>query len=95
MVTMTPSAAEQLKTFVQTSGIAGGTVRLFLAGGGCCGPGFAIDVLPMAEPEDVPVAQDGTTLYVQKEAADLLENVVIDFDNNFILRGLQSSGCCG
>ena len=95
MVTMTPSAAEQFKAFLQGSGIANGAVRLFLTGGGCCGPGFAVDVVPLAVPEDVSVTLNGSTLYVQKEAADLLENVVIDFDNQFILRGLQSSGCCG
>jgi iron-sulfur cluster assembly accessory protein len=95
MVTMTRSTAEQLQSFVQASGIAGGSVRLFLTGGGCCGPGFAMDVVPAPEPADVAVVQDGTTLYVQKEAADLLENVVIDFQDTFILRGLQSSGCCG
>jgi iron-sulfur cluster assembly accessory protein len=95
MVTMTSSAAEQLKSFVQSSGIAGGSVRLFLTGGGCCGPGFAVDVVPSPEAADVPVVQDGATLYVQKEAAALLENVVIDFQDTFVLRGLQTSGCCG
>ena len=95
MVTMTSSAAEQLGSFLKSSGIAGGAVRLFLTGGGCCGPGFAIDVVPLTEAEDVPVVQDGMSLYVQKEAAELLENVAIDFDQTFILRGLQSSGCCG
>jgi len=54
-----------------------------------------MDVVPAPEPADVAVVQDGATLYVQKEAADLLENVVIDFQDTFILRGLQSSGCCG
>ncbi|MGC8723617.1 MAG: HesB/IscA family protein [Acidobacteriota bacterium] len=96
MVTMTPTAAEQFGSFLKSSGIQDGAVRLFLTGGGCCGPGFAVDVVPLAEAgEDVPVVQDGTTLYVQKEAAELLENVVIDFDQTFLLRGLQSSGCCG
>ena len=37
----------------------------------------------------------GATLYVQKEAADLLANAAIDSQENFMLRGLQSSGCCG
>jgi iron-sulfur cluster assembly protein len=95
MVTMTSSAAEQLKSFVQASGIAGGTVRLFLTGGGCCGPGFAMDVVTVPEAADVPVVQDGATLYVQKEAVALLKDVVIDFQDTFMLRGLQSSGCCG
>lgn len=95
MVTMTSAAAEQFKAFVQGSEMPNGSVRLFLTGAGCCGPGFAIDFVPRAEPEDVAVIQDGVTLFVQKEAADLLENVVIDFDQNFILRGLASSGCCG
>lgn len=95
MVTMTSAAAEQLKSFAQSSGIPGAAVRLYLTGGGCCGPGFAIDVVPLPGAADVAVVQDGTTLYVQKEAADLLENVVIDFQDNFVLQGLQSSGCCG
>lgn len=95
MLTMTQIVAEQFGSFLKSFGIAGGAVRLFLTSSGCCGQGFAIDVVPLAEAEDVPVVQDGTTLYVQKEAAELLENVVIDFDQTFILRGLQSSGCCG
>jgi Fe-S cluster assembly iron-binding protein IscA len=95
MVTMTSSAAEQLKSFVQASGIPGGVVRLFLTEGGCCGPGFALDVVPLPEVADVPVIHDGTALYVQKEAAALLDNVVVDFQNTFIFHGLQQSGCCG
>lgn len=95
MVTMTPSAAEQFKAFAQSSGIAGCVARLFLTGGGCCGPGFAVDVVSRAEAGDLAVTQNGVTLYVQKEAAELLENVVIDFDRQFILRGFSSSGCCG
>ena len=95
MVTMTRSAAEQLKSFVQASGIAGGTVRLFLTGGGCCGPGFALDVVATHEATDVAVTHDGATLHIQKEAVPLLDGVVVDFQDNFILHGLQPSGCCG
>jgi len=95
MVTMTSTAADQLRSFAQSAGIPGGVVRLFLTGGGCCGPGFALDVAPLPEVADVPVVHDGTTLYVQKEAAALLDNVVVDFQNNFIFHGLQPSGCCG
>lgn len=95
MVTMTSIAAEQMKSFAQASGIPGAAPRLYLTGGGCCGPGFATDAVPLPDAADVTVVQDGTTLYVQKEAAVLLENVVIDFHDNFILHGLQSSGCCG
>ena len=95
MVTMTSTAAEQLKSFAKTSGIPGGVVRLFLTGGGCCGPGFAMDVVAVREATDVSVAQDGTTLYIQKQAADLLNDVVIDFQDSFVFRGFRSSGCCG
>lgn len=95
MVTMTSTAVEQIRSFAQSAGVPEGAVRLFLTGGGCCGPGFAMDVVEAPETSDVAVVQDGTTLYVQKEAADLLENVVIDFQNHFVLRGLPSSGCCG
>ena len=95
MVTMTSTAAEQMKSFAQASGIPGANPRLYLTGGGCCGPGFAIDVVPAPDPADLALVQDGTTLYIQKEAAVLLENVVIDFQDNFMLRGLQSTGCCG
>lgn len=95
MVTMTSTAAEQIRSFAQSAGIPQGAVRLFLTGGGCCGPGFAMDVFPAPEAADVAVVQDGVTLFVEKEAAEFLDNVVIDFQDTFVLRGLPSSGCCG
>ena len=30
-----------------------------------------------------------------KQTANLLANAVMGFKDNFMLRGLQSSGCCG
>lgn len=95
MVTLTSAAADQLKAFVQASGIPEGVVRLFLTSGGCCGPSFAFDVVPQKEATDVGVVHDGTTLYVQDEAVNLLGNATIDFEDGFLLRGLQSSSCCG
>ena len=95
MVTLTRAAADQLKAFAQASGIPAGVVRLFLTSGGCCGPNFAFDVVPQQEATDVSVVQDGTTLYVQDEAVKLLGNTTIDFQDGFLLRGMQSSSCCG
>lgn len=94
MVSMTNTAAEQLESFVQASGIPEGIVRLFLTGGGCCGPGFGIDVVPAREATDIAIVHAGTTLYIQEEAVELLDKVVIDFQDTFVLQGFQSSGCC-
>ena len=95
MVTLTSAAADQLKSFAQASGVPEGVVRLFLVGGGCCGPSFAFDVAPQKEASDVGVVHESTTLYVQDEAVALLGNATIDFQDGFLLRGLQRSSCCG
>lgn len=96
------SAVEKLKAVLKESGKTG-FLRVFVTEG-CCGPSIGMDLVEKAEAGDVEVFNKDFKIYVDKGAAPMVENAVLDCDaqGDLIMKNLPkpesncSDGCsCG
>jgi iron-sulfur cluster assembly accessory protein len=92
------NALKEFRRLLCESGIKDGIIRIFVSGGGCCGPAFGIDVFPKGEPNDEIMEKDELKVHVENRAVSRLQQATIDFmesdeDPGFIIKGIASS-CC-
>ena len=102
MVTMTSSATEKVRDFIQEHGVDGNDVgvRVAVLPGGCSGfqYGFSFDDGPEADDEVLDV--HGVRVFVDPFSAQYLEGVEIDYVTSIMGQGFsfqnpQASGGCG
>lgn len=65
---------------------------------GCCGPSLGVDLAEKPEPGDVEVLNKDFRIYVDKTAAPMVENAVLDCDaqGDVIMKNLSKpEGGCG
>lgn len=79
LVTVTERAAQELKTAIAAQTEAYQGVRLGVAGGGCCGPGYMLALAQTAEPDDVVVEVGGVKVFLAQADKDSLKGAVLDF----------------
>lgn len=96
MLTLTDNAVKRFKDILAEDHASRG-VRIFDAGGGCCGPSLAMDIAKEAEKGDVTFEKDGVKVFLEKEANRLLSEATIDFSEKegMIISGMPRSSCCG
>lgn len=96
------AAVEKLKAVLKESGKTG-FLRVFVTEG-CCGPSIGMDLVEKAEAGDVEVSNKDFKIYVDKTAAPMVANAVLDCDaqGDIIMKNLPrpeggcSDGCnCG
>ena len=90
------AAADKLKAVLKESGKAG-VLRVFVTEG-CCGPSIGMDLAEKAEPGDVEVSNKDFKVYVDKDAAPMVEKAVLDCDEqgDVIMKNLpKPEGDCG
>jgi len=96
------AAAEKLKTVLKESGKTG-VLRVFVSQG-CCGPSIGMDLVERPGQDDLEVSNKDFKVYVEKEAAPMVEGAVLDCDEqgDIIMKNLPrpeggcSDGCsCG
>lgn len=94
----TPAATAMFAEIMKQAedGILG--IRIYVAGGGCSGPGFGMTYADAFDAQDSVVAGNGFKLAVDAAALDYLSGAEIDFaDGTFIFNTPQrkSGGGCG
>jgi len=90
------AAVEKLKAVLKESGKTG-VLRVFVTAG-CCGPSIGMDLAEKAEAGDVEVANKDFKVYVDKNAAPMVEKAVLDCDErgDIIMKNLpKPEGSCG
>ncbi len=97
-IRFTPAASAMFTEIMKQAedGILG--IRIYVAGGGCSGPGFGMTYADAFEAQDSVVAGDGFKLAVDAAALDYLVGAEIDFaDGAFIFNTPKrsSGGGCG
>lgn len=106
MVTLTPSAAEEVKRIMESQKLDGETVlRMGVAGGGCHGLQYSLGFDSEVDSNlDVRYAQPvGVTVVARKKVALHLDGTVIDFEDGPRGRGFaienpnypRGGGCPG
>jgi len=96
MLTLTDNAVKSFLKIIEEQSGANGGIRIFMSGGGCCGPSLAMDVASEAKDGDATIEINGLKIFVEKEAGDLLAAATIDFsdDQGFTIKGMPRSSCC-
>jgi iron-sulfur cluster assembly accessory protein len=94
----TPAATAMFAEIMKQAedGILG--IRIYVAGGGCSGPGFGMTYADTIDTQDRVIRGEGFTLALDPRALPYLEGAEIDFaDGAFVFNTPQrkSGGGCG
>ena len=97
MLTLTDNAVKRFKEILGEKKGNDYGIRIFAAGGGCCGPSLAMDIVEGAEKGDATLEKNGVKGFLEKEANKLLLEATIDFSDKrgIIISGMPRSSCCG
>ena len=68
VMTLTPAAADRVKTILKMSDNAAG-IRVSIKKGGCAGMEYAIDLATDVNPKDDRIERDGATVFVAPKPA--------------------------
>ncbi|GAB5463848.1 MULTISPECIES: Fe-S cluster assembly scaffold SufA [Hoeflea] len=99
VMTLTPAAAERVKTIVKTSDNAAG-IRVSIKKGGCAGMEYAIDMATVVNEKDDRIERDGATVFVAPEAVLYLLGTEMDYEvtklrSGFVFNNPNQTSACG
>lgn len=104
-MTITDNAAEKAKKILAAEGKGNWGIKIYIAGTGCCGPSYGLDLQEEQMPDDEVVENNGLKVFVDKDLYKTLSGMKLDYyaDENmegFVFTGgvsACSSGCdsCG
>ena len=98
-ISLTPSAAERVRTYLDQRG-AGVGLRLGVTKTGCSGYSYVINYAEEIKASDVVFEDKGVTVVVDPEALQLIDGTEVDFVKNglneaFSFRNPNVTGECG
>ncbi|MCB1887999.1 MAG: iron-sulfur cluster assembly accessory protein [Rhodocyclaceae bacterium] len=79
MITLTPTALNAVRRFVETSADPVAGLRISVAGGGCAGLQYGLKLEAEKDADDLSLDFDGLTVLVDPYSAPLLEGTTVDF----------------
>ncbi len=86
-VTMTPSAADQIKRLMAAEGHAG--LRIGVKKGGCAGMEYTMDYVAEVDDHDEVVEQDGARILIAPMAQMFLFGTEIDYETGLLESGFK------
>ena len=100
MITITPEAATQLKSFLTDQGTPEHALRVFVAPGGCSGLQYGMTIEENAEDGDEIIETGGVRLMVDTFSAMYLNGAEVDYVNSlmgggFTVRNPNAVSGCG
>ena len=98
-ISLTPSAAERVRTYLEKRG-SGVGLRLGVTKTGCSGYSYVINYAEDIDPADVVFEDKGVTVVVDPDALALIDGTEVDFVKNglneaFSFRNPNVTGECG
>ena len=100
MITLTPKAIEQVKSFMAAQEGSFNGIRLTVVAGGCSGFEYRMKLEKNAGESDEVITQDGIDVFVDHHSLLYLEGTEIDFvetiqGSGFAFKNPNSQGTCG
>jgi iron-sulfur cluster assembly accessory protein len=101
MVTLTPKAAEKVRTLMRQPEQAGATgLRVRVLGGGCSGLSYQLGLEREAAEKDRVYESEGITIYVDPKSQLFVSGTQIDYHESmmgsgFAFRNPNATGSCG
>lgn len=98
MVTISEMAAKKAKEILAAEGKTSWGLRIYTAGGGCCGPSYGMDLDENPTDGDEVVEKDGLRVFIDLNTLKNLGGMQIDFiaegdREGFVLTGGKPSSC--
>jgi iron-sulfur cluster assembly protein len=81
-ITITPAASAAVKNILTERNLQGYALRIYVAGGGCCGVNFGMALDNNVRDADTTFETDGVKIVVDAVSADYLRGAKIDFVND-------------
>lgn len=90
LVTLTSRAAEHVKTLFARKGLPAAYLRIAVAGGGCSGMSYKLDVATEAAATDrIVPCEGGVQVLVDAKSALYVAGIEIDYDDDLMNAGFK------
>jgi iron-sulfur cluster assembly protein len=90
MVTLTEKAAAEIKALMEQNGGTYEGLRVFVAGGGCSGLSYGMEIADQAATDEDQVFESaGVKVIVDGQSYEYLKGAVIDFDDGLTGAGFK------
>ena len=81
-ITITPAAAQAVQNILNERKLEGYALRVYVAGGGCCGANFGMALDNNFQDTDTTIEANGVKLIVDQASMEYLCGATIDFVND-------------
>lgn len=97
-MTISEVAASKAKEILRAEGKSDWGLRIYTAGGGCCGPSYGMDIDEKPAEGDEVVEKDGLKVFIDKNTFQSLGGMQMDFVHEgdrqgFVLTGGKAPSC--
>lgn len=92
MVTITEKAAEKAIAILSAEGKDNWGLRIYSAGGGCCGPAYGLDIDESPATDDEVFEKNGLRVFVDKNTLSVLDGMQLDYCDDGERTGFMLSG---
>ncbi|MFN8398379.1 MAG: iron-sulfur cluster assembly accessory protein [Anaerolineales bacterium] len=82
LFTLTPAASEAVKNILAERNLEGYALRVYVAGGGCCGVNFGMALDNNFRDVDTTFEANGVKVVVDEVSIDYLRDATVDFVND-------------
>ncbi|GAB4496832.1 MAG: hypothetical protein OHK003_03410 [Anaerolineales bacterium] len=82
LLTLTPAASEAVKNIMNERKLEGYALRVYVAGGGCCGVNFGMALDNNFRDVDTTFESDGVKVVVDEVSIGYLRDATVDFVND-------------
>lgn len=78
-LSLSESAAEQVKKLMNRDGRNGSALRIGVTDGGCSGYSYKLDFDRQQRPDDIVLERNGVTIYIDRGSAPYLAGMTVDY----------------
>lgn len=82
LFSLTPAASEAVRNILNERKLEGYALRVYVAGGGCCGVNFGMALDNNFRDQDTTFETDGVKVVVDEVSIDYLRDATVDFVND-------------
>lgn len=99
-LSLSPAAAQRVRTLIDAEGKPGLMFRVSVSGGGCSGFQYGFDLETESSSDDLILDRDGVVLVVDESSLDILKGSQVDFTETlmasaFVVNNPNASSTCG
>lgn len=91
-MTVSEKAAEKALSILTQEGKGDYGLKVYVAGSGCCGPSYGINIQEKQMPNDAVVEKNGLKVYVDKDLIHSLSGMELDYHSDENAEGFIFTG---